>query len=365
MKYIIHVVRLVVGILFIISGLIKLNDPVGFSFKLEEYFSKPVLNISFLEPFALYIAIFVCIVEILLGVMLLLGTRKKITLWSLLAMLIFFGFLTFYSAYYNKVTDCGCFGDAIKFTPWQSFGKDILLLVLTLILWIGQKHITPLFSKRRTSFALEVLSLAACIILVHHVYNHLPIKDFRPYKIGANIPEGMITPDGAALPKYKYHWKFKINGKEEIITTEGDYPTKVEGEFLSYDTELIDKGYVPPIHDFFIEKDGESYFEEMMNKEKLIMVISYNINKSDKEAFTKIKKTTDNALKKGYSVIGLTSIVEQAEEIKKKYELNFDFYFNDETTLKTMIRSNPGIIVLKKGTIVDKKHYNDLDKLIF
>ena len=136
MKYLTHLLRLFLGITFIISGMIKLNDPMGFSFKLEDYFAPNVLGLPFLIPFALIFAIFVCIVEVVLGVMLLVGYQKKLTLWSLLAMLIFFGFLTFYSAYFNKVTDCGCFGDAIKFTPWQSFAKDIVLLVAALIIFL-------------------------------------------------------------------------------------------------------------------------------------------------------------------------------------------------------------------------------------
>lgn len=360
-NFITNLFRLIVGILFIISGLIKLNDPVGFAFKLEEYFSKPVLDIPFLEPYALAISIFVCIVEILLGVMLLLGYRTKITLWLLLAMLIFFGFLTFYSAYYNKVTDCGCFGDAIKFTPWQSFGKDIFLLVLTLFLWFNREYIKPIFGEKIT-FGLLSLSFVCCAIFVYYTYNHLPLKDFRAYKIGVNIPQSMQIPEGAPMPKFDYIWKFKVGENEQTITTSGDYP-RVEGEFISVETKEIDKGYVPPIHDFYIEKNDESYFEEVMNAEKVLLIVSYKIEKSDKEAFKKVKLLTDSALKKGYKVIGLTSILEQSEEIKKEYELNFDFYYNDETTLKTMIRSNPGAFLLQKGTIIDKKHYNDFDKL--
>ena len=130
MKYLVAFSRLFVGILFIISGLIKLNDPVGFSFKLKDYFAPDVLNMEFLVPFTLMIAIFVVIYEVMLGVMILLGYAKKFTLWSLILMIIFFTFLTFYSAYFEKVTDCGCFGDAIKLTPWESFTKDIVLLIL-------------------------------------------------------------------------------------------------------------------------------------------------------------------------------------------------------------------------------------------
>src|SRR5690606_28140983 len=151
--------RVIVGLLFIISGLIKLNDPVGFSFKLEEYFGETVLNLPFLIPYALAIALFVVIFETVLGVMLLLGYQRQFTIWSLLLMIVFFTFLTFYSAYFNKVTDCGCFGDALKLTPWESFTKDIILLFFIVILAINQKLIHPLFSKNVRA-ALVALSLA-------------------------------------------------------------------------------------------------------------------------------------------------------------------------------------------------------------
>ena len=143
MKYIVGFARIIVGLLFIISGLIKLNDPVGFSFKLKDYFAPEVLNLEFLVPFALLIAIILVIFEVLLGVALLLGHFKKWTLWALLLMIVFFTFLTFYSAYFNKVTDCGCFGDALPLTPWESFSKDIVLLFLVLILFFGSKSSLP------------------------------------------------------------------------------------------------------------------------------------------------------------------------------------------------------------------------------
>ena len=141
MKYLVGFSRVFVGILFIISGLIKLNDPMGFSFKLQDYFAPSVLNLEFLVPYALILALLVVIFEVMLGIMLLLGYAKKFTIWSLLAMIVFFTFLTFYSAYFNKVTDCGCFGDAIKLTPWESFTKDVILLVLILILFFGKQYI--------------------------------------------------------------------------------------------------------------------------------------------------------------------------------------------------------------------------------
>ncbi len=183
MKKIVNLSRIIVGVLFIISGLIKLNDPVGFSFKLEEYFSAGVLNLPFLEPLALALALFVVVFEVLLGVFLLLGYAKKFTLWSLLAMIVFFTFLTFYSAYFNKVTDCGCFGDAVKLTPWESFTKDLILLVFILILRLGERKIYPIFTTLQRRF-LVLISLLLCIWYANYVLNHLPQIDLDPIKLG-------------------------------------------------------------------------------------------------------------------------------------------------------------------------------------
>lgn len=356
MKYLIQLCRILLGVTFIISGMIKLNDPMGFSFKLEDYFAPDVLNMPFFVPYTLTFAILVCIFEVVLGVTLLVGYKKKLTLWLLLAMLVFFGFLTFYSAYFHKVTDCGCFGDAIKFTPWQSFTKDMVLLVLALIVFWGQKYVQPI-TKGNLPLLITVISVLFCISFVYYVYNHLPIKDFRPYKIGTNIPKGMELPPNAVT----YYWTFKVNGKEKVIVTKDASFPKVDGEYVSSTstTEL------PPIHDFYIQdKDRETdYLPQFMAEEKLLMVVSYRLDLADQEAFKTIKTVTDKALKNGYTVIGLTSQMEKAPYIVKKYELNFNFYYNDATTLKTMIRSNPGLIVLSKGTIIDKKHYNDSEKL--
>lgn len=364
MKYLVWVSRIIVGILFIISGLIKLNDPMGFSFKLEEYFSTGVLNLPFLMPLALGISIFVVIVEVILGVLLLIGFKPKFTVWSLLLMIVFFTFLTFYSAYFNKVTDCGCFGDAIKLTPWESFTKDVILLVFILILFYGQKYITPLFNTR-TNWIVGGLALLACILFANHVLNHLPSVDFRPYKIGANIQEGMIIPDNAPQPIYEYTWRFKVGGEDKVVVTNGDYPS-VDGEFIDVETTMIQKGYEPPIHDFTIEQEGQDHAAELLEEDKLVMVVAYDLAKSNYEAFSKVAEATKMAKDRGYKVIGMSaSSSDMANDIKNQYGLDFDFYFTDETTLKTIVRSNPAILVLKKGTIQQKVHYNDLDQLEF
>ncbi|MFX0555188.1 BT_3928 family protein [Maribacter sp. CXY002] len=362
MRYIIGIVRIFVGILFIISGFIKLNDPVGFSFKLEEYFSQGVLDLPVLIPYALAISIVVVILEVLLGVMLIIGFKVKLTLWSLLGMIIFFTFLTFYSAYYNKVTDCGCFGDAVKLTPWESFTKDVVLLVLIVLLVYGRKYITPFFRSFMTK-AIMLISFFACGLYTYQVLNHLPVIDFRPYEIGKNIEEGMGIPENAPKAIFEYAWKFNVNGQEQIIVTNGDYPS-VDGEFVGVETDEIQKGYEPPVHDFTIEQKGEDFAMSLLQEPKLLMVIAYDLRKSNLEIFSKIGELANNGKEKGYKVIGMSaSGPEQTESLIKDYGLNFEFYFTDETTLKTIVRSNPGVLILEKGTIKDKVHYNDIEDL--
>ncbi len=364
MKYLVGFSRVFVGILFIISGFIKLNDPVGFSFKLEEYFSQGVLDLPFFEPHALTISIIVVIFEVLVGVMLLIGFRVKFTVWSLLIMIVGFTFLTFYSAYFNKVTDCGCFGDAIKLTPWESFTKDIILLIFIIILFVGRKYITPFFgSNAKRMVTLVALVLSG--IYVVHVLRHLPVIDFRPYKLGANIEDGMNVPEDAPKAIIEYAWKFKTAEGEKIVVTNGDYP-KVAGEFIGAETTEIQKGYEPPVHDFTIEQNGEDFALSLLNEPKLVMVIAYDLRKTNLDVYAEVKKVTDEALKNGYKVIGMSaSNEEQTSDLVKQHGLSFEFYFTDETTLKTIVRSNPGILVLKKGTIAQKVHYNDLDELTF
>ncbi|MEM9686120.1 MAG: BT_3928 family protein, partial [Bacteroidota bacterium] len=288
--------------------------------------------------------------------------RITFTTWSLLGMIVFFTFLTFYSAYFNKVTDCGCFGDAIKLTPWQSFYKDIVLLVLILIIFFGRKYIHPIFSGK-VSTVLFLTLWASCAFFAYHVLSHLPVFDFRAYKTGVNIKEGMEIPEDAPQAVYEYAWTFNVDGVEKTITTSGDYP-QVNGTFIDVETTEIQKGYEPPIHDFTIERNGTDHTEVMLAEDHLLMVISYDTDLASDKGMRQIKTLTNRALQEGYTVIGMSSATEtQASELRKKYGFNFDFYFTDQTTLKTMIRSNPGVIVLKKGTIVQKAHYNDIKKL--
>ena len=209
------------------------------------------------------------------------------------------------------------------------------------------------------------MALVLSGIYVVHVLRHLPVIDFRPYKIGANIEDGMNVPEDAPKPIIEYAWKFKTADGEKVVVTNGDYPS-VDGEFIDAETTEIQKGYEPPVHDFTIEQNGEDFALSLLNEPKLVMVIAYDLRKTNQDVYGEVKIVTDEALKNGYKVIGMSASNEQqTSELVQQHKLGFEFYFTDETTLKTIVRSNPGILVLEKGTIKQKVHFNDLDELTF
>ncbi len=364
MKILTHISRVLVGLLFIISGLIKLNDPVGFSFKLQEYFSAEVLNLEFLIPASLALAVGLVIFEVMLGVMLLLGYKKYFTTWSLLLMIAFFTFLTFYSAYFNKVTDCGCFGDALKLTPWESFTKDVVLLVLIIIIFFNRNLIKPIFGQVVTN-VLVLASLVFCCWFGWYVLNHLPVVDFRAYKVGTNIQKGMEIPADAPKSEIELVFIYNVNGVETEFTDKELDKIPANAEFVDRRDKIIKQGYVPPIHDFSLEREGEDFTEEMLNAPKLVMLISYDLNKAKDNGLAKLEAFAKKAAEKGYKVIGATASGQEVIMKKKmEHNLTFDYYFCDATTLKTIERANPSIVVLHNGTIVQKAHWNDIDEVV-
>jgi len=318
MKLVIHISRLLVAVAFIFSGFVKLVDPLGSSYKFTEYFSADVLNLEFLIPYVLPISIVLILSELMFGLLLLFGYLPKLTVWSLLGLILVFLFLTWYSAYFNKVTDCGCFGDALKLTPWTTFYKNLVLLLLILILVFKQQTIRPIFNVSIVKWSI-FLSFILFLYITYYVLLHLPILDFRPYAVGTNISEGM-----------EY-----VNGKE------------------------------PPIHDFYLEsKDGVDFTEKILQAENVLLVVVYAVEKSEIQGFSKIKIVTNQALKKGYTVYALSSsLIEDFEAVKRKFNLNFEVLFADEITLKTIIRANPGVVILNKGTVKGKYNWVDVERV--
>ena len=321
MKYLVQLIRILVGFSFVSSGFLKMIDPLGTSYKMEEYFSASVLNLEFLVPYALLIGIFLILVETVLGFFLLIGFKTKWTIWSLFLMIFLFLFLTWYSAYFNKVNDCGCFGDAIKLTPWETFYKNVVLFAMIVFLGFTSDKIRAIFSPSITKW-LAFLIFPASLFLMYDTLLSLPKIDFTNYKIGTNIAAGMQVKKGEYLPK---------------------------------------------IYDFILESEtnGDLTFE-ILQEEKVLLVIMYDLQKADTISFEKIKVVTDLAISKNYKVYGVSAnLPEDFNAIKTNYQLNFELLFNDATTLKTMIRANPGLMILKKGTIVDKRNWMDANKLVF
>jgi uncharacterized membrane protein YphA (DoxX/SURF4 family) len=363
MNIITQIVRLLVSATFIFSGFVKLVDPLGSAYKFEEYFGADVLNLEFLIPYALPFSIILILAEIMLGVMLLIGFKHKLTVWSLFFISLLFLFLTWYSAYYDKVTDCGCFGDAIKLTPWETFYKNIILIVLIIYLLKRIYDIQPLISEKFVKIVTS-LSLLVFIFIIYFVLRHLPIIDFRPYAIGKNISEGMIIPEGAPKAVFEDTWIYNVDGEDKVFSTE-DKPWNIEGAtFVDRKTKTIEEGYVPPIHDFSMEREGEDLTEVLLAKERLMLIVAYDLRKANKKGLSKIKELSDKALQNGYTVYFFSaSTKEDFIKIKNKYKFEFDLLFSDETTLKTIIRSNPGIVTLNKGTITGKWSWVDTNKV--
>lgn len=355
MKIITNIARVLVGLLFIFSGFIKANDAVGFGYKLVEYFE--VFGTHFMVPLALPLAMFICIFEIILGFTLLLGAKLKLTLWLSLLMIVFFTFLTFYSAYFQKVLSCGCFGDAIPLTPWQSFYKDLILLVLILLLFIGKQHINPLVGERFEKFLLIVV-LTASTAFPLYTYNYLPVIDFRPYAIGKNIPEQTKgIPDEL---KYFYKLKDKKTGEEKEFDKWPD-GWDTQYDYVDSRTEVTKKGVEPKIKDFSISNaEGSDYTQDIIeNPNYNFLLICYDLDKADKDAFGKINDFEALCRQDSVTFIALTSSTKETiDKFKLDTKTNVQFYNTDGTVLKTMIRSNPGLMMLKGGTVIDMWHYH-------
>ncbi|MBN8702974.1 MAG: DoxX family protein [Bacteroidetes bacterium] len=356
MRIITQFSRIFVGVLFIFSGLIKANDPLGFSYKLDEYFE--VFGTEFLMPLSLFLAIFMCVLEVVLGFFLLLGARIKLTLWLLLALTVFFGFLTFYSAYYDVVKSCGCFGDAIKLTPWQSFWKDMILLAFVLILLIGQKHINSLLGETAENIAMAII-IAGTVAFPVYTYNYLPIKDFRAYAIGKNIPEQTLgKPD---VLKFFYTLKNKKTAETKEFDT---WPENwdVEWDYVSSRNEVVEKGVEPQIKDFGISsvEDGADYTQDIItNPNYNFLLIAYDLAKTEKDVQGRINDFYELCSNDSVSFVCLTaSGKDLVTPFKAEYKINYPFYNTDGTVLKTMIRANPGLMLLKGGVVIDMWHYN-------
>lgn len=360
--------RFFVGFLFIFSGLIKANDPLGFGYKLQEYFE--VFHITFFNDYATAIAIFLCGLEIILGAALLLGIYSKKVIWGLLALIVFFTFLTFYSAYFEVVTSCGCFGDAIPLTPWQSFGKDLILLALILILFIYRAEIKSIVPLKNQNLILAVCTLLGFGVGIY-TYRNLPFIDFLPYKVGANVTELMKIPPGAPQDEYEivYQLKNKKTGEVKKMTDKAylkeeiwkDTNWEVLGE---PESKLLKKGFEPKIKDLKImDAAGEDFTISVLeHSDYHLMIVAYDLDKTNPEALKSLNEIALKAIQEYRipSAIFTASDVAKAYNLRRNLFIDMPFFFADAIPLKSMVRANPGIMLMKNGVILNKWHYQNM-----
>ena len=364
-----NISRAIVGLLFIFSGLIKANDPLGFGYKLQEYFE--VFHISFLNDYAVLLAILLCTLEIVLGALLLLGFWSSKVAWGLLLIIIFFTFLTFYSAFFEVVTSCGCFGDAIPLTPWQSFAKDIILLSLILHLFLRRKEILPVLTGVKAQQFIAGLVLILSLGFGLFTYSYLPILDFLPYKVGNNIPQLMITPPGAAPDVYEitYNLKNKSSGETKSMTDKEYLKTQIWKDTnweISGDpvSKLIKKGFDLKIKDLKItDNQGTDYNQEILeNPYYNLVIVAYNLSKTDAAGIGNLNALAINAAE-NYNIrtVLLTSnSAQDAELFSKINKLVMEIFYADGIPLKSMVRANPGVLLLKNGVVINKWHFRNM-----
>lgn len=360
--------RIAVGLLFIFSGLIKANDPLGFSYKLEEYFE--VFHITFFNSFALSIAIILCALEMILGFALLIGARAVAVTWGLLLLIIFFAFLTFYSAFFKVVQTCGCFGDAIPLTPWQSFSKDVVLLILILVLFAGRHAIKPILKPQaaKTAFIVAVIFSFGVGI---YTYNFLPVMDFLPYKVGANIPEEMKTPPGAQPDEYEitYHLKNKVTGATKTMTNTEYLKTNIWKDnnwqiVGDPESRLVKVGFTPKIRDLVIQDaQGNDYTQELLsNPFYNVIIVAYNLHHTNNDAINKLNALALN-LTQNFNTRTILLTSNSPEDTKafiKAHRFFPEIFYADGVPLKTMVRANPGILLMKKGVVINKWHFHNI-----
>ena len=353
MKIITQISRVFVGVLFIISGLIKANDTLGFSYKLVEYFE--VFNMPIFIPYAVALSMFICIFEIISGIALLLGAFNKLNSWLLLLMIVFFTILTGYSAITHKVTDCGCFGDAVKLKPIESFYKDLVLLVLILVIFFGQKHIKPLMKFTLQNIALSVAFLVVTFF-TFYTYMFLPIKDFLPYKIGNNIQEKMVCPPGSPVDSVVMVFIYEKNGVKEEFDM-NHIPSDTNYKFVDRKDKVVREGCKPPIHDFSLsDANGNNYTDSLFtNKGYKLILVQLTVDGGRVGLEKQIALLADDCKKDQKEFWALTATSsEKLEEYRHQNQLSFPYFIVDNVPLKSMVRSNPGLILLK-GSVVIKK----------
>jgi uncharacterized membrane protein YphA (DoxX/SURF4 family) len=359
MKILRIISRIITGSVFIFSGFVKAVDPLGSAYKFSDYFQ--AFNLDFMKFLSLPLAIFLCTAEFITGVSVLTGFRQKTGITGIFILILFFTPLTFILALTNPVSDCGCFGDAIHLTNWQTFGKNVFLLFLILVLFSGRNSGKMIF-KPLTEWS--ILFSAIVLFVCFSLYNlrYLPVIDFLPFKTGTNIPEKMKRPEGAATDQYTTTFIYEKDGSRKEFTI-NNYPANDSTwKFVEQKSVLVKKGYVTPIHDFsIINLQNEDITGRVINNRGLtVLMISKKLGEAKPINLENGFKLSTLCNSTGIDFYVLTA---SGKDETANIQSGVRFCNSDETTLKTIIRSNPGYVVLKNGVIIGKWSWADISKL--
>lgn len=347
--------RFLLGITFIFSGFVKAVDPLGSYYKIQDYVTAFGIA-EWIPAFVLLLfGIILASLEFSIGIFLFFGIRRLIS--SLLAMLLMIVMtpLTFYLAIANPVSDCGCFGDAWVLTNWQTFGKNVVLLAAAIIVFRQYKLIVR-FITAKMEWLVSMYTLFFVFVLSFYCLANLPILDFRPYKIGTDIKAGMEIPEDAKPSVFETYFILEKDGKQREFTLD-NYPDST-WTFVEARTVLKEKGYEPPIHDFSLIElsTGEDITDNVLAyKGYTFLLVAHRIEEADDGNIDLINEIYDYSVEHGYKFYALTSSSEEAiEEWCDQTGAEYPFCQVDDITLKTIIRSNPGLLLLKDGIILNK-----------
>ncbi|MES2431312.1 MAG: BT_3928 family protein [Bacteroidota bacterium] len=373
MKLIVNIARIIVGGLFVFSGLVKAIDPLGLSYKMQEFFEVWAADnylpslMNWLHGHSYLFSVIMITLEVVVGVALLIGWKKKLTLSILLLLILFFTFLTSYVLFSGKIRACGCFGDCIPLTPIQTFTKDIILLLLVLLLLVKQKYILPLFSNVVSSVII-LIALAGTVYLQMYVAKHLPIKDCLPYKAGNDILKLREMPDGAIPDKFEYLFTYKKGGQQKDFTT--DQLPDSTWEFVDRKQTLVQKGVnnIPLINDFSLtDSTGADVTETILSQEGTYYLLFIKDMDSYAYSDNDIKLIEHARSKK----IPLYIVTSQATNIKAYFDskniskiTSLEILTADATAIKTAARVNSTLFVMKGPVVQLKLSYADFDKIL-
>lgn len=359
-KFFLLLARYLLAIVFIFSGFVKGIDPWGTAYKLSDYFT--AFHLDFLNDLALPFAVILCVAELFIGMLLLFGTKLRAAAWGSFLFMAVFTPLTLILAITNPISDCGCFGDAIKLSNWGTFYKNLVFFAAAAYLFANRKDLRTnygIFKEYAVSILLLALSFAPSI----HGIRHQPLIDFRPFHIGANLLQYTSIPEDAPHDVYRTILYYQKDGVVKEFD-ETNYPwDDSTWTFVDSKSYLVEKGYTPPIANFTLfTEDGLNYTDSILYSQgDLILVVVPSIKYLSEPAVAKFKTIQKQARDKGFKIFGLTSAAgADLANLENQYGLFFTWLQADEVMLKTIVRSHPGMLYLFNGTIIGKWHWRDI-----